>query len=107
MRRPRDPDSDDNVPLPPAWCPECNALVKPKHIDMGIGPWEMGSQRGWHHDWIIGCPDCECVKLVDPPGEDDEPTECRRCGEIEPCSGPGLCETCLNQMRRNNPGVRL
>lgn len=37
----------------------------------------------------------------------DEPTECRRCGEVEPCSGPGVCDACLNHLRRVVPGARL
>ncbi len=67
----RDHDAYEDAKPDPAWCPTCNAVVQPKHIDMGIGPWEMGSQRGWHHDWCVACPDCECTKLTEPPIEEE------------------------------------
>jgi len=63
-------DDDDRERAEPAWCPVCNAMVQPRRIDFGIGPWEMGSQRGWHHDYAIACPDCESTKLDEHAPED-------------------------------------
>lgn len=59
-----------------AWCSTCVAMVQPVLIDFGIGPWEMGSQRGWHHDYAMGCPKCESTKL-----EESAPDECN---EVQP-----------------------
>ncbi len=96
------PERDEPEPLDPAWCPECEAMVQPKLIDFGIGPWEQGSRTGWHHDWAVACPDCECTKL-----EESQPgTECRSCGEVEPCDEIGVCETCRRRLH-NLEGSRL
>lgn len=36
-----------------------------------------------------------------------ESTECRSCGEIEPCGEYGLCSRCIAGVRRNCPEARL
>lgn len=59
-------DPDDFEPRKPVWCSDCDALVFPRRADHGIGPWECHG-RGWHHDWVMACPDCDGTDLCEPP----------------------------------------
>ncbi len=42
--------------------------------------------------WVAVCEDDEIEA-------DEEDTECRSCGEIEPCGEMGLCEICASRYR--------
>ncbi len=59
-----------------------------------------------HEAWLRGT-HCRVFEAPGPEDEEEERTECRRCGEIEVCSGPGLCEACLNHLRNKIPEARL
>lgn len=37
----------------------------------------------------------------------DTATECRRCGEVDECGEMGMCESCINHIRRTCPEARL
>lgn len=86
----------------PQWCPKCVRMVTPKPTDFGIGPYECHGRRGWHKDIALACPDCESTKLEESAPE----MECRRCGEVERLTEPGVCESCFAHLR-NLPGARL
>jgi len=41
------------------YCPNCNKVVTVKTVDEGIGPYEYWGYKGWHHDYVDVCTECD------------------------------------------------
>lgn len=45
-------------------CDDCGHECTAKKIDFGIGPYEYGSVKGFHHDYQYASPCCEAAVLL-------------------------------------------